>query len=106
MLENSFGLSFFLKTPRNASNVRNIYLRITVDGIPRETSTKKEVGCQPVGSEFERAVGNKEGCKGIELFLDSLLMKVNECKTELFTAANRSPLKRLWIISWGGLRPV
>lgn len=37
MLENSFGLIFFLKAPRhNESNIRSVYFRITVDGIPKE----------------------------------------------------------------------
>lgn len=84
MLENSFGLSFFLKTPRNASNVRNIYLRITVDGIPRETSTKRKWDINRWDQNAERAVGNKEDARALNFFLDSLLMKVNECKTELF----------------------
>lgn len=84
MLENSFGLSFFLKTPRNASNVRNIYLRITVDGIPRETSTKRKWDVNRWDQNSERAVGNKEDARALNFFLDSLLMKVNECKTELF----------------------
>ena len=42
MLESSFGLVFFLKIPRNESKIRTIYLRITVDGIPKETSTKRK----------------------------------------------------------------
>ena len=31
----------------------------------------------------ERAIGNKEDARALNFFLDSLLMKVNECKTEL-----------------------
>ena len=38
MLENSFGMAFFLKTSRKAGNLRVIYIRIIVDVIPRETS--------------------------------------------------------------------
>ncbi|MDR7210289.1 hypothetical protein [Flavobacterium piscis] len=41
MLEISFGIIFFLKTPRKPAN-RYIYLRITVDGIPKEISTKRK----------------------------------------------------------------
>ncbi len=37
MLENSFGLIFFLKAPRhNESNIRSVYFRITVDGIRKK----------------------------------------------------------------------
>lgn len=35
MLTASFGLTFFMKTPRKETNVRVIYLRITVDGVDR-----------------------------------------------------------------------
>ncbi len=43
MLENSFGLIFFLKAPRhNESNIRSVYFRITVDGIPKEASTRRQ----------------------------------------------------------------
>lgn len=33
MLEQSFGLTFFLKTPKKRINLRYVYLRITVDGV-------------------------------------------------------------------------
>lgn len=39
MLENSFGLTFFLKKSTK-KNEKYVYLRITVDGIPKEVSTK------------------------------------------------------------------
>ncbi|MBE98681.1 site-specific integrase [Flavobacterium coralii] len=83
MLENSFGLSFFLKTPRNGGNLRNIYLRITVDGTPRETSIKRKWDVSRWDQKTERAIGSKEDARALNFFLDSLLMKVNECKTEL-----------------------
>ena len=41
MLESSFGLTFFLKVPRNKGSIRSVYLRITVDGVPKETSIKR-----------------------------------------------------------------
>lgn len=42
MLENSFRLTFFLKSPKKVTSRRIIYLRITVDGIAKETSTKQK----------------------------------------------------------------
>jgi len=50
MLTASFGLTFFMKTPRKETNVRVIYLRITVDGVPKETSTRQH---WDVGSPFK-----------------------------------------------------
>ena len=42
MLEKSFGLLFFLKQPRNyEGGEMYVYLKITVDGIPKEMSVKR-----------------------------------------------------------------
>lgn len=80
MLEQSYGLSFFLKSPRNKTNERLIYLRITVDGLPKETSTKRKWDLQRWNQKLERATGTKEDAKAINLFLDSLVAKVNKIK--------------------------
>jgi len=42
MLEKSFGAMFFLKTPEKKENLRVVYFRITVNGIPKEISTKRK----------------------------------------------------------------
>ncbi len=83
MLESSFGLVFFLKIPRNESKIRTIYLRITVDGIPKETSTKRKWDISRWDQKLERAIGTKEDAKSINFFLDSLTLKINEYKTEI-----------------------
>lgn len=82
MLESSFGLVFFLKIPRNESKIRTIYLRITVDGIPKETSTKRKWDISRWDQKLERAIGTKEDAKSINFFLESLTLKINEYKTE------------------------
>lgn len=82
MLESSFGLVFFLKIPRNESKIRTIYLRITVDGIPKETSTKRKWDISRWDQKLERAVGTREDAKSINMFLESLTLKINEYKTE------------------------
>jgi len=83
MLEISFGLTFFLKTPRKKTNIRYIYLRVTVDGIPKETSTKHKWDIQRWDQKTERAIGTKEDAKTLNFFLDSLVTKISQCKTEL-----------------------
>lgn len=83
MLESSFGLTFFLKAPRDKGNLRYIYLRITVDGIPKETSTKCKWDYKRWDQKTERATGSKEDARTINFFLDSLVMKITKCKTEL-----------------------
>jgi site-specific recombinase XerD len=83
MLENSFGLTFFLKTPRKKTNVRSIYLRITVDGIPKETSTKYAWNVTRWDQKSERAIGSKEDARVLNAFLDSLELKIKKRKTDL-----------------------
>lgn len=82
MLENSFGLTFFLKTPRKKAKMRFVYLRITVDGIPKETSTKHKWDVTRWDQKNERAIGNKEDARTLNHFLDTLQMKVYQCKTD------------------------
>ncbi|MDP5200183.1 site-specific integrase [Flavobacterium sp. DG2-3] len=83
MLESSFGLVFFLKIPRNDSKIRTVYFRITVDGIPKEASTKRKWDITRWDQKMERAVGSKEDAKSLNFFLDSLTLKINEIKTEM-----------------------
>nr|WP_245576074.1 site-specific integrase [Flavobacterium frigidarium] len=71
-----------MKIPRNESKIRTIYLRITVDGIPKETSTKRKWDISRWDQKLERAIGTKEDAKSINMFLESLTLKINEYKTE------------------------
>jgi hypothetical protein len=84
MLENSFGLIFFLKSPRhNESNIRSVYFRITVDGIPKEASTRRQWDTERWNKKTERAAGTKEDAKSLNFFLDSLTAKIHEIKSEI-----------------------
>jgi len=84
MLENSFGLIFFLKAPRhNESNIRSVYFRITVDGIPKEASTRRQWDTERWNKKTERATGTKEDAKSLNFFLDSLTAKIHEIKAEI-----------------------
>ncbi len=83
MLEQSFGLTFFLKSSSKEIKERFIYLRVTVDGVPKETSTKRKWDAQRWNQKLERATGTKEDAKAVNLFLDSLTAKVNQYRTNL-----------------------
>lgn len=83
MLENSFGLGFFLKRPKFESKNGIIYLRITVDGIRKETSTKRKWEFSRWDQRCERAIGQKEDARVLNYFLDELIIKINEFKTEV-----------------------
>jgi hypothetical protein len=89
MLENSFGMAFFLKTAHKGSKIRAVHLRVTVDGIIKETSTKRKWDISRWDQKNERAVGGKEDAKSLNFFLDSLTFKVHEIKTEIMYSGKR-----------------
>lgn len=95
MLEQSFGLSFFLKSSSKESNERFIYLRVTVDGIPKETSTKRKWDHLRWNQKTERALGKKEDAKAINFFLDALAAKVNNYRTNLMLEQHTITAQRL-----------
>jgi integrase len=95
MLEQSFGLTFFLKSSSKESKERTIYLRVTVDGVPKETSTKRKWDSMRWNQKLERASGTKEDAKAVNLFLDSLAAKVNHCRTNLMLEGDTITAQRL-----------
>lgn len=83
MIEASYGLNFFLKTHHKGSDLRYIYLRITVDGIQRKTSTKRKWEGSRWNQKIERATGTREDAKVLNNFLDSIRRKVEDYKIQL-----------------------
>ncbi len=84
MLEKSFGLLFFLKTPKNQkSDERYIYLRITVDGISKELSTKRMWDATKWDQQAGKAKGTKEDAQRLNGYLDVFRAKVYSAKSEL-----------------------
>jgi len=83
MLESSFGMTFFLKTSAKSTSERYVYLRITVDGVPKETSTKRKWDVMRWEQKTGRATGNKEDARTLNFFLNSLERKVHEYRNEL-----------------------
>ncbi|HEX7903943.1 MAG TPA: Arm DNA-binding domain-containing protein [Chitinophagaceae bacterium] len=64
MLDKSFGLLFYLKKPKNyLKGAIPIYLRITVDGVPKEISIKRSWDAVRWNSDAGRASGTKEDSK-------------------------------------------
>lgn len=83
MLEKSLGVMFFLKTPAKKQNLRTVYLRITVDGIPKETSTKRKWDIHRWNQEIGRPIGNKEDAKSLNYFLETLSTRISNYRTDL-----------------------
>lgn len=82
MLETSFGLNFFMK-PSRKGNMGYIYLRVTVDGVRKETSTKRMWDAQRWDPKTERATGNKEDARTLNHFLDAMVTRINQFKMDL-----------------------
>ncbi len=82
MLENSFGLTFFLKKSTK-KNEKYVYLRITVDGIPKEVSTKHKWSPERWNQKTERAVGIKEDAKTLNFYIETLQVKIQQFKNDL-----------------------
>jgi integrase len=83
MIEKSFSKIFFLKTPRVRTNQRFIYLRVTVDGIPKEVSVRMKWDILRWDQVTERAIGNREDARSINYYLDSLSASINNYRIEL-----------------------
>lgn len=81
MLENSFGLLFYLKHAKNQKDgLRYVYLRITVDGKSAELSTKQLWSPSNWSIDAGRATGNKEDSRTLNAYLDTLSSKVFQAK--------------------------
>lgn len=84
MLEQSYGLNFFLKSPNvKSKSIRYVYLRITVNGIAKETSTKRKWDLNRWDQKAGKAIGTKEDAKALNFFLESLTTKINSHKIDL-----------------------
>ena len=84
MLDKSFGLLFYLKKPKNYGKGEiPIYLRITVDGTPKELSVKRSCDSARWNSHAGRASGTKENVKTLNDYLDTYQAKVFEAKRKL-----------------------
>ncbi|KVV14603.1 site-specific integrase [Flavobacterium sp. TAB 87] len=105
MLESSFGLAFFLKSPRTESNFRSIYLRVTVDGIPKEISTKRKWEHKRWDQKVERAIGSKEDARVLNFFLDALILKINEYRTEIMYSGKPLTSQKIMDYVLGNISP-
>ena len=91
MLEKSFGLLFFMRKPKNyTSGLLPVYLKITVNGQPKEISTKRHWNPARWSSESGRALGNKEEVKTLNAYLDELQQMVYQARKSLLE--NNKPI--------------
>lgn len=84
MLEKSLGLMFFLKKPQDyVEGLVPVYLRITVDGLPKEMSTKRMWDPDRWNVKANRAAGTKDDAKSLNNYLDILQGKAYDTRTAL-----------------------
>ncbi|MCP1994493.1 site-specific integrase [Flavobacterium sp. HSC-61S13] len=83
MLEKNLSINFFLKGSKKDSNSRYVYLRVTIDGICKETSISYKWDLTRWNQKSERAIGNKEDAKILNLHLDSIVSKIHQYKLVL-----------------------
>ncbi|MBS1528802.1 MAG: site-specific integrase [Bacteroidetes bacterium] len=83
MLEKSFGMFFFLKQPKTQGDERYVYLRLTVDGISREISTKRTWPLSRWDQAAGRPKGTKEDAAKLSAYLDVLRVQVFAAKSKL-----------------------
>ncbi|MFD2602947.1 site-specific integrase [Flavobacterium suzhouense] len=72
-----------MKTASKETTMRYIYLRVTVDGVRKETSTKRTWDIQRWDPKTERAIGNKEDARTLNHFLDAMVTRINQFKMDL-----------------------
>lgn len=91
MLEKSFAILFYLKKPKGyIAGAMPVYMRITVNGVPKEITTKHD--CEPDrwNSQAQRAKGTNEKSKALNVFLDTLERQVHQARRTLIEA--QSPI--------------
>ena len=83
-MDQSFGLFFHLKKNKSVStNELTVYLRITVDGIYSEVSTKRKCDPDNWNVSAGRLYGKSEAAREFNSYLDTLQQKVFEAKRRI-----------------------
>lgn len=78
-MSTNYALLFYLKKPKNyVIGPKPVYMRITVDGVPKEVSIGRY--CEPAKwiAKLNRSKGTKEDAKTLNAYLDTLELKVAE----------------------------
>jgi integrase len=84
-----------MKPPKKETDIRYIYLRITVDGLRKETSNKRTWDIKRWDTKTERAIGNKEDARTLNHFLDAMVTRINQFKMDLMYAEKTISAQRI-----------
>ncbi len=87
-MSTNYSLFFYLKKPKNYVNgPKPIYMRITVDGIPKEVTTGRECDPPKWNSKANRVKGTTEAIKTLNSYLDTLVSKISAIHTAMTAAS-------------------
>jgi len=81
----NYSLLFYLKKPKNyvQGDRVPVYIRVTVNGLPKELSAGRECSPSLWSSKAGRAIGNKEEARLLNRYLETLEIRMKEIHTEL-----------------------
>jgi len=86
-MKNTFSLLFYLKKPKNyVAGTMPIYIRIIVNGLPKELSTGKHCEPKQWSTKTNRVNGNKEDARTLNSFLKVIEYKADQAHAYLFKA--------------------
>ena len=78
-MNKTFNLLFYVKkSKKRADGTAPIYLRITIDGKPKEITTKRHIEPEKWNSEAQKVNGNTEEVKALNSYLKTLEQEVFE----------------------------
>ncbi len=84
MLEKSFAILFYLKKPKAyTKGAMPIYLRITVNGVPKEMTTKQECEPERWNTYAQRVKGTNEASRNLNCYLDTLERQIHDARMKL-----------------------
>ena len=83
MMSKTFGLLFFIRKPKNKTDEAAIFLRITVDQMRTEISTKRYCDSMRWSSAMGRLKGNLEDARRLNSYLDAIQAKIFDIHQQL-----------------------
>jgi len=76
-MNKTFNLLFFIKKSKiKANGTVPIYLRITIDGVPKEISAKRSILLKDWDNRFQKVIGNSIEVKALNAYLKALEQEV------------------------------
>jgi hypothetical protein len=93
---------FFLKRPKSyAGGGMHVYMRITVDSISCDVSTKRKCEPEKWNTVANRMTGKNEYAKAFNAYLDTLQQKIFEAKRRLIEIDRELTAENIKIILMG-----